>query len=251
MRLLLILTVVLSLTISVFSADWPQYRGPFGTGIVAEKGLNMDWTANTPKTLWSFDMSDNGFAGVSIANNCAFFVDRKDKNDVVRCFDVKTGTEKWNYIYAEEIGDNYGFNRCTPTISDKMVYTISRYGIILSLNALTGEKIWERNMLKELSGSKPGWDYSMSVLIDGKNAIVCPGGNGGVVALDKFTGKNVWQGGSKENTGYATPVIATINGVKQYLVFAAKSITSINPNDGALLWSVPWVTSYDVNASSP
>ena len=251
MRHLLIFTVVLSVLMSVSGADWPQYRGPASTGIVAEKGLNMDWAANAPKTLWSFDMSDNGYAGVAISNGGAFVVDRKDKSDVVRCLDIKTGKEKWNYAYPEEVGDNYGFNRCTPTVNEMLVYTISRSGVVLCLDVLTGDKIWERNMVKELNGAKPGWDYSMSVLIDGKNAIVCPGGAGGVVALDKMTGKTVWQGGSKDNPGYATPVTATINGVKQYLVFTAKAITGVDAKDGALLWSVNWSTAYDVNASSP
>jgi len=250
-RYLLILTIVLSVALSALSADWPQFRGPAGTGVVAEKGLNMDWTANPPKILWSFDMGDNGYAGISIANGCAFFVDRKDKSDVVRCLDVKTSKEKWNYTYLEDIRDNYGFNRCTPTVNEQLVYIVSRSGAVICLDVQNGEKKWERNLVADFNGIKPTWDFSMSVLIDGGNAIVCPGDKGGVVALDKLTGKTVWQGGSKDIAGYATPVVGKINGEKQYIVFNGKAITSVSAKDGALLWSVNWGTSYDINAASP
>ena len=50
---------------------------------------------------------------------------------------------------------------------------------------------WARQM-GEFGGSTPGWGYAESVLIYDNLAIVTPGGENCIVALDKTSGKPVW-----------------------------------------------------------
>ena len=234
------------------AADWPCYLGPDHNDISSEIGLNKHWTETPPKVAWSFAMSDNGYAGVAIAHGRAFIVDHKNGQDIVRALDVTNGHEVLNYPYDEKVNDNYGFCRCTPTVTGGKVYTASRMGIVNCLDEKTGTKIWTRDMLTDFHGKHGAWDYAASVLIDGENAIVCPGGsNAAVAALNKETGATIWSGGGSDKAGYATPVPATINGVKQYVVFTGVSVIGVSAESGALLWSYLWNTSYDINAATP
>jgi hypothetical protein len=71
-----------------------------------------------------------------------------------------------------------------------------------------------------------------------------------LVALDKKTGATRWTAHS-DRPGYSSPLAVTFQGVRQILSFAASSLVSVAAADGKVLWSVPWETSYDVNAAMP
>jgi outer membrane protein assembly factor BamB len=69
--------------------------------------------------------------------------------------------------------------------------------------------------------------------------------------LDKATGETLWAGGGNFAAGHATPTIATLGGVKQYVVFAGDALTGVKADDGALLWQVAWKNACSVNAAMP
>jgi outer membrane protein assembly factor BamB len=248
----LLLTLVAALAVASYASDWPQFRGPNADGISPETGLNKDWKAKPPKELWKIDLGDNGYAGPAIAGGKLYIIDHAGSNDVVRAVDVATGKEVWKFEYADAGNDNYGFSRSTPTVSNGKVYTLSRQGRLHCLDAAKGEKLWLRDLRGEFEGKVGEWEYAWSPLVDGDKVIVCPGGAKGVVALNKNDGKEIWTGGTSDNAGYATPVVATIAGKKQYLIFSGKNLAGVDAEKGgAPLWQFPWATSYEVNAASP
>lgn len=233
-------------------SDWPQFRGLKGTGISPETGINKNWTTKPPKLLWTASLSDQGYAGPSCADGMVFIVDHDGSQDVVRAISLATGKDKWTYRYESPAGNNYGFTRATPAYSEGKLYTVSQLGLVNCIDAKTGKPIWNRNVQADFGGQKPGWDYAGSPLVDGNKVIVTPGGqNAGMVALDKNTGKTIWQGGSNAVPSYSTPNAATINGTKQYVVTYAKGIMGVDASNGKLLWYAKWETSYDVNAADP
>jgi outer membrane protein assembly factor BamB len=195
-------------------------------------------------------MGDEGFGGPSVANGKLFLVDHSGNQDIVRALDLATGKEFWTYTYEESGGANYGYNRATPCIKDGMVYTVSMKGQINCLSEADGKVIWQKKM-SDFAGQAPGWGFACSPIVDGENVILCPGGKGSsVVAVNRKTGALVWKSGT-DKPGYATPVVATINGVKQYVVFSATSLNGYAAANGRKLWSIPWKTAYDVNAAMP
>lgn len=233
-------------------SDWPQFRGPKGDGLSPEKGINKNWSAKPPKLLWTAPMHDDGYAGPSCADGMVFIIDHEGSQDVVRAISLATGKDKWTYRYDSPAGNNYGYSRATPAFSEGKLYTISQLGLVNCLDAKTGKLIWSRNVQVDFGGQKPGWDYAGSPLVDGNKVILTPGGqNAGMVALDKNTGKTIWQGGSSAVPSYSTPNVATINGVKQYVVMYAKGVMGVDASNGKLLWYARWETSYDVNAADP
>lgn len=231
--------------------DWPCFRGPMADGCSAEKGINKNWKAKPPQELWRVSLANRGFSGPSVAEGKVFIVDRKDKQDVVRAINLADGKDVWQFPYEENTGENYGFARATPTYEGGKLFTLSAGGQVYCLNAADGKPVWNVNILKQHHGQMPQWHYAMSVLIDDGAAIVCPGGKtASVMALDKADGKPVWASGG-DIPGYATPVVAVIQNVKQYVIFGGTMAFGVEAKTGKQLWQVPWKTQYDVNAATP
>jgi len=232
------------------AADWPQFRGPNANGISPESGLNTNWAQKKPEQLWKVTLGDDGFSGPAVAHGKVFVVDHDQNQDIVRALDIASGKEAWRYAYEESGGANYGFNRATPCINDGMVYTVSMKGVINCLAEADGKVIWQKKMA-DFGGRSPAWAFACSPIVDGENVILVPGGQGSsVVAVNRKTGALIWKSGT-DQPGYSTPVVATINGVKQYVVFSATSVNGYAADSGKKLWSFPWKTSYDVNTAAP
>ncbi|MBI2843754.1 MAG: PQQ-binding-like beta-propeller repeat protein [Armatimonadetes bacterium] len=227
----------------IWAADWPQFRGLNADGVSPEKGICKDWNKTPPKLLWKVPMSDKGYAGPSVAAGKVFIIDHKDDKDIVRAIDIGTGRDIWRYEYVDSDKADYGFTRSTPVISDGKVYTLSMLGLLNCLDAKTGKKLWSRNIHRDFSGIMPMHYYSMSPLVDGNKLIVCPGGKEGcLVALDKRTGETIWQGGSSDTPGSATPLRSVIRDKDQYVMFTNSNLTGVDAHSGKLLWSVEWKT---------
>jgi outer membrane protein assembly factor BamB len=79
-----------------------------------------------------------------------------------------------------------------------------------------------------------------------------PGGASGssVAALDKRTGRVVWQG-LDDAPGYSSPIAATLAGRHQVVFFTGDAVAGVDPADGRLLWRYPWETNYNCNIATP
>ena len=248
---LVCLLLVLSCTV-VFAADWPMFMGPTRNGLSPETGLNKDWAAKPPPVLWQLPLSDNGYAGPSVADGKVFIIDHAGENDVVRAVSLDTGKDLWQYAYPDTSKHNYGYARSTPTFDAGKLYVAGRLGQLICLNASDGKAIWGKNLVNHFGGRAPGWDYAGSPLIDGERLIICTGSaNGSVICLDKNTGETLWTGGNSDVAGHATAVIANLLGQKQYVVATASSVIGVAPDSGKLLWAFPWENKCKVNASQP
>src|SRR5262249_11630025 len=74
----------------------------------------------------------------------------------------------------------------------------------------------------------------------------------GIVAWNRDTGKEVWKA-TNDGASYASPVAATIDGVRQLLFFTRAGLVSLDPAQGTVRWAKPWRARYDasVNAATP
>jgi len=102
-------------------SDWPQFRGPLLNGISPETGIRKDWPAHPPRVLWTVPLTDDGYAGPSVAGGLVYIVDHTDENDVVRALDLETGAERWRYQYPESRRTIYASARAPPTLADGRV----------------------------------------------------------------------------------------------------------------------------------
>ena len=229
----------------VFAADWPNWRGPNYDGISTETDWNPKALEN-PEITWTAEIG-TGFSSVSVANGKAYTVGNVNKEtDVVYCFDALTDKELWRHEYPEPLAPkNYeGGASATPTINDGKVYTLSKKGVAFCLDADSGDVIWEKTMPFD----PPNWGYSSSPLIMDEMVIYNAGTAG--LALNRKNGEIVWQS-DKGASGYATAVPYQQDGKACVCILGKNTVVGIEAKTGAILWSYPWETKYDVNASDP
>lgn len=109
--------VVLLVSIAnVYAQDWPQYLGPNRNDISAQKGILRTWPQQGPEVLWTVGVGV-GFGGPVVKGGKVYLLDRDDKvGDKLRCFDLSSGKELWNFGYEAPGSVQFPGSRSVPTL---------------------------------------------------------------------------------------------------------------------------------------
>ncbi len=218
--------------------DWPQWRGPDRTHVSKETGLLKTWPEGGPKRVWTFENAGHGYSAPAIAKGKYYTLGTRDGSEILLVLDANTGQELWTAKIGTILDNDWGNGpRGTPSVDGDRVYALSGPGNLFCISAADGKVLWQVSM-KELGGSRPNWGFTESVLVNGAHVLCTPGGSKGTVAaLDKMTGKVVWQ--SKDMTEpahYSSVVVAKINDTQQYIQRTEKSVFGLDVATGKLLW---------------
>jgi outer membrane protein assembly factor BamB len=233
----------LSLACSLHAADWPTFRGGDRTDISKETGLLKKWPAEGPKKLWVFDQAGLGYSGYAIVAGTLYTMGaNEDGEELVIAVDANTGKEKWRSVVGPRLANGWGDGpRSTPTVDADRVYAMGGKGDLACLSAKHGKELWKASMT-EAGGKVPGWGYCESPLIDGSNVICTPGGpQGTMLALDKMSGKKVWQSEAwTDGAQYASVIAADFGGKHQLIQLTQQNFAGIDAKDGKVIWQVPF-----------
>ena len=229
--------VLLTGALTVRAADWPQYRGPNHDGSTPEQ-INATWPAGGPHILWQIPLGAS-FGTYAVSGDHAFIFTMKG-DDEESCFslDPKTGQTRWSRGIDQTIHDREGGDgpRSTPTFLDGKVYVLGTFLKLACLDANDGRILWMHDLMKEFNGAKLGWGNAASPLVEGNLVFVCAGGKGqALIAFDKNNGNVIWKTQDDKPT-HATPVPATLLGVRQIIFFTQKGLVSVKPETGQVLW---------------
>ncbi len=222
--------------------DWLNWRGPDRAGISYETGLLKSWPEGGPKKLWTASNSGMGYSGFSVRGEMLYTMGSEGQTEYLICFNSKTGEKLWATPAGSTLKNGWGDGpRCTPTIDGEMVYGLSGEGILIAVNAQSGDESWQVD-IKSFGGEIPQWGYTESPLVEGTKVVVTPGGDqGAMVALDKMTGETIWQSTDfKQPAQYSSIVAADINGKHVYVQLTAKELVGIDSQSGQVVWSSPW-----------
>ena len=268
MRHAIALVIALSTILPLRADDWPQWMGPQRDNIWREKGILDAFPTGGPKVLWRAPVS-NGYSGPAVADGLVVLTDfvpsesvlDKDNfdrekfkgKDRVLCFEAQTGKEKWKYEYGCVNNVSYPNGpRCTPVISAGKVYTLGAVGNLICFESKTGKQLWSRDFVKDYEADIPLWGFAAHPLIDGNRLICLVGGKGSVaVALDKDTGKEIWKALTATQPGYSPPSIIEAGGTRQLIIWHPESLNSLNPETGAVYWSVKQQTANGTSIMTP
>lgn len=236
--------------------DWSQYRGNQRDGIIAHAQLVIPKVGDEtiqPKELWRHPVGP-AWSSFAVVGEFAITQEQQQDNEAVVCYDLGTGAPIWLHTDEARFYEVFGGvgPRATPTIHDGKVYALGATGILNCLDFRTGEQIWETNILADAGAENITWAMSASPLIVDDMVIVNPGGSKGksVAAYDKDTGKIVWAKG-EHPASYSSPLLTTIDGVRQIVLHDGHGAAGINPDDGTELWRFEWTTQPKVNVAMP
>jgi outer membrane protein assembly factor BamB len=251
-RLRLVLTALLFFSIdsgaSSFSTrravtDWPQWRGPHRNGVSQETGLLKQWPAGGPRLVWQLNDIGDGYSTPSVVGARIYLMSNRGmENEFVQCLSTRDGKVIWT-TRVGKVGNPsdflYAKARSTPTVDGDFIYALSSDGDVTCLETRNGQIRWQKSMRKEFGGQPGSWAYAESPLVDGDVVVVTPGGaQATIVALDKKTGEVIWKsqvpGG--DPAGYASAIIVSAVGRKQYVQFLSKGIVGVDAKTGEFLW---------------
>jgi outer membrane protein assembly factor BamB len=238
----LVSALAFTFSASASAGDWPQWRGPNRDDVSTETGLLKEWPEGGPEKVWMSKEIGLGYSGPAVANGRIFILGATDGKERLFCLDEKTGKKVWE----SEVGDLYKNNwgdgpRSTPTVDGAQVYAMGAQGNLVCVAAADGMEMWRQSMT-ELGGKVPGWGYCESPLIDGEKVICTPGGDeGAIAALDKKSGKVLWQSkGLKDGAQYSSLIAVEEGGQRQYVQLFMKTLAGVDAKNGDLLWSTEW-----------
>jgi outer membrane protein assembly factor BamB len=249
-RFLLSASVLLVLSATGRTADWPQFRGPQRDNISTDSGLLKSWPKDGPRLEWSAKGLGGGYSSISVDGDRIYTLGNKGNKSFIVAMERDGGKIVW----TGEIGSSGGYLGCTPTVEGDHVYALGQEGDVVCLEKKDGKRLWHRNLLKEFGGRYGGWHYCESPLIDGDQVIVTPGGEEAtIVALDKKTGETLWKcpiPTEHTEAGYSSVVIANVGGVKQYVQLFNGGVVGVS-TDGRLLWCYEKLGNNTANIPTP
>jgi len=244
-----LLTLSLLTTLSASADSWPQYRGPRGDGISSES-IPSTLPTEGPKCVWKVPIN-GGFSSFAISGDKVFTLMSREadgeNSESCIALDAKTGKELWatrtgraKYRGGADSGaeNNKGGDgpRSTPAVDGDRVYVYSADMVLTCLDAGSGKVIWSKEILKDFAGRTIAWESAMCPVIEGKLVCVVGGGAGqSILAFNKDTGEVAWKTGDELMT-HATPVVATLHGVRQIICFVQSGLLALAPESGKELW---------------
>lgn len=278
------LLAFLSLTLTAFGADWPEFLGPNRDNTSPETGLSNQWPESGPPIVWQRDVG-TGYSAPSVRDGMLVLHHRVGNKERVEAMDAVTGKSFWMFQYTSEFEDPFGFNngpRCAPLLTDEHCYTFGAEGTIVCLERKTGKAVWHRLTQQDFDVPQAFFGVGSSLVLEDGKLIAQVGGqlNSCIVAFDAKTGKTLWENGGEKTwdgvlmkgwpgepfvkwetshpafqkqSSYCTPVLATIHGQRHVLTVTRQGLISLDPATGAHRFSF-WfraVPDSSVNAMTP
>ena len=238
--------------LKVVSGDYPQYLGPYRNARLDDVAIATDWENSPPMRVWQSSFDGGLGAFVVSKDGVAVTMTQRGKNESIVGFNAG-GEELIHFSYPSlfEHGLAKSGPRSTPLIADDKVYAMGALGTLTCLNIPEGEKVWQQETAAKGAKTPPYGVASSPLLVDGKLIVCRPSVDGkSVAAYDPANGELIWEGGNAE-TGYSSPMLATLAGVRQIVVFNAENVTGMEIETGSLLWSHPWTNLEKNNCSQP
>lgn len=266
-RLLPALLIIAGSILNASAGNWPTWRGPDCNGISQETKLPLHWSTNQ-NVRWHTALPQRGNSTPIIWGNRVFITQaiEKESSRTVMCFDRRDGRLLWQKgtTWTEKDSGGDANPPCTssPVCDGKRV--IAWFGSAgLFCYDLAGQELWRR----DLGRQSHGWGYASSPVIYKDLCILNfgPGLRSFLIALDKRTGKTVWQYDVKpisedmkwEDLGgdlaewkkmgspkiidvsgsCATPLVVKAPGRDELVVPYPLRVTAFAPEDGKPLWT--------------
>jgi outer membrane protein assembly factor BamB len=248
---------------------WPQFRGPAGDGHSQARGLPVTWSEKE-HIKWKTAIHDRAWSSPVIWGEQIWLTTATEDGTQLYavCVDRNSGsiTRDLKLFEVEKPQFAHKFNTYgspTPVIEEGRVYVTFGSPGTACLNTATGEVLWSRrdficNHYRGAGSSPILWGDLLIMNFDGSDHQF-------VVALDKRTGKTVWQvnrsidfkdlgpDGLPMTEGdlrkaFSTPHVAVLDGKPTLISSGAKAHYAYEPATGQEIWRVEERTSHSASS---
>jgi outer membrane protein assembly factor BamB len=260
-----------SAALSAADANWPQWRGPEGAGVSAERNLPEEWS-ETKNVKWKTPIPGKGHSSPIVWGKRVFLTtavegpvvpgakaavhkiegqdwkhpdsvgaDRKHTFKVI-ALDRDTGKVVWEQTAWE--GTPYddrhrksSYAASTPATDGKTVFAFFGAEGLYAYDVNSGKLAWKADLGKlgtvgMGTGTSPVL-YDKVVIIQADEE---EGKNSFIVALDKKTGKEVWRTPRKVQVSWATPILVNTGKRTELVTSGTESVVGYDPLTGRELW---------------
>ena len=252
---------------AVPSASWRQWGGPNRNFMITDGPRLADsWPEAGPPVVWSRTLG-NGHSAILVDEGRLYTMYRVGEprrgpwnaEEVVVCMDAASGKTLWEFKYPSRIAD---FSRgagphATPLIVGDRLFTSGTNLQFHAFDKRTGKVLWSHDLVTEFGAPpllirpvvKSG--HASSPIAYRDMVITMVGGPGqSLMAFRQSDGAVAWKHGDYLISG-ATPLLVTMNGREQLVVFAGSQMTGVDPENGRVLWAHPHDPGNDFNFSLP
>lgn len=268
MRTLLVLSLAgilggTGLTTFASAADISRQSTQIGSARNDEQGVPLEWAENS-NIAWKVKIPGRGRSAPVVWGNSVFitaiisekpqapeFNPRESvpaesideiRRWVVLCIDRLSGEMVWQRVAAEKATGhgNRPANSCAseaPVTDGERIYVhFSRVGLFCF--DFSGELIW--NSTIGAGGGGRDWEATGSPAFDGDRLyVICEHeGKTFLVAIDKFTGQEVWRASRKEKSTWSSPYVWRNRVRTEVVACGGQRIRSYDPATGKLLWQL-------------
>jgi outer membrane protein assembly factor BamB len=217
----------------LFAADWPNWRGPRGTGASDEKNLPVRWSASE-NIAWKAPVGGVGVSSpivsgdrVVVTSQIGTGVRRPGNHPrlaqgasggvageralaagagagdrtffVVEAFNRADGRRLWQHRVEATgplpgVHDKHNLASPSPVSDGQMVYAWFGTGQIVALD-MNGKVVWERHLGREIAPFEINWGHASSPTLYGDTLLLlCDHSPASyLLAVDKTSGKERWR----------------------------------------------------------
>ena len=231
------------LALGLFGADWPQFRGPNGSGLCPSCGQLPTEFGPQKNVLWKTELPAGKSSPILVGDR--IFLTASEGDDLITmCLSRTTGKVQWRRSVraARREAQNPLNHRAAPTaVTDgKSVFVFfADFGLIAY--DFEGKQRWQLPLgpFNSLHGI-----VASPVYADGRVILVCDQDTDAyIIAVDADSGKIAWKTPRDVINGYSTPIIyRPARGPAQIIAPGSYQLTAYSIVDGEPLWFVRGLT---------
>jgi outer membrane protein assembly factor BamB len=253
------LILLLLAVASLHAEDWPQFRGVNRDGRWHETGRLPFFPPGGLPVRWRRPV---GFSWATpvVSQGRVFVADaelkKPDAKERLHCFDEATGKTLWMFSYDVKYPDGAfvpgqgNGPTATPIVEGDRIWMLGLNGEVHCLETSSGAVLWEKALNREFKIAD--MVCRPSPLIEGNLLILFTGASpdAAVIALDKHNGNMVWKA-LNEPVLNSSPIVITVSGQRQLVVWTGESVVALDPATGTTLWAERLITSSNDGNATP
>jgi outer membrane protein assembly factor BamB len=226
------------------AADWPQFRGPGGRSVSAEKNLPTTWGADD-NLRWKVALPGRGLSAPVVAQGRVYLTacSGPDEDRLhVLCFELATGKKLWERQFWAT-----GTTLChpktnmaapTPVTDGERVYALFATHDLVALDK-NGGLLWFRSLTGDYPTVGNNVGMASSPVLHGDTLLVAMenAGESFGLGLDKHTGRNRWKTERPRGINWVTPVVIERGAAAEVVFQSGAEVSGYDVATGKKLWT--------------